>query len=59
MIKSNPFSIFDMSGITEQRVCIKFCLKFCKNAMKTYAMIKTAIRDDSLSRSKTFECVKQ
>jgi len=48
-----------MSEINEQRVCIKFCLKLGKNATETYTMIKTAFRDDSLSRSKTFEWLKR
>lgn len=44
-----------MSKINEQRVYIKFCLKVSKNAIETYAMIKTAFGDDLLSRLKTFE----
>ncbi|KAF0718345.1 protein GVQW3-like, partial [Aphis craccivora] len=52
-------SVFVMSEINEQRVCIKFCLKLGKNATETYTMIKTAFGDDSLSRSVIFEWFKR
>lgn len=62
MVKSSKFvsfAVFDMSEINGLRVCIEFCLKFVKNATKTYAMIQTVFGDVSLSRSVTFQWFKR
>ena len=62
VVKSGQFvsiSVFVMSEINEQRVCIKFCLKLGKNATETYTIIKTGFVDNSLSRSVTFEWFKR
>lgn len=63
VVRSSQFvscAVFDMSEINEQqRVCIKFCFKLGgKNATETYEMIKTALGDNSLSRSVIFEWCK-
>jgi len=62
MVKSSQFisfTVFDMSEINKQFVCIEFCFKRDKNATKTYSMIKTTFKDDSLNRSISFECFKR
>jgi len=44
-----------MLNKSEQRVCIKFCVKLRKSATETFEMIKKAFEDEAMSRSKTFE----
>src|SRR5215475_8375024 len=48
----------DIGGIAEveeQRVCIKFCVRFGKTGSETFEILKQAFGDSCLSRSRTFE----
>jgi hypothetical protein len=38
-----------MDGKIEQRVCLKFCVKFGKSATKTLEMLREAFGEHSLS----------
>jgi len=60
MVESSQFVSFGDFDVPEihERVCIKFGFKPETNATKTYEMIKTTIKDDSLSHSKTFDWFK-
>lgn len=40
------FSICTMTDFHEQCVCIKFCFKLCKTAVKAYKMMKSGIPPD-------------
>jgi hypothetical protein len=40
-----------MNGKTEQRVCIKFCVKLGKSATETLEMLCEAFAEHSLSRT--------
>jgi hypothetical protein len=44
-----------MDGKTEQRVCIKFCVKFSKSTTETLEMLCEASGEHSLSRTAVFE----
>jgi len=44
-----------MDSFTEQRVVIKLCVTLNKTVSETFDMLHTAYRDDTLSRSRTFE----
>ena len=44
-----------MAEVDEQRVCIKFCVRFGKTGSKTFEMLKQAFGDSCMSRSRTFE----
>jgi hypothetical protein len=45
-----------MDGKTEQRVCIKFCVKLSKSAIETLEMLRDAFGKHSLSRTAVFDC---
>jgi hypothetical protein len=44
-----------MDGKIEQRVCIKFHMKFSKSATKTLEILHEAFGEYSLSRTAVFE----
>ena len=44
-----------MSEETEQSVCIKFCVKLGKIAMRTFDMLTTAFSKESMSRALVFK----
>jgi hypothetical protein len=44
-----------MDGKTEQRVCIKFCVKLGKSLTETLEMLHEAFVGHSLSRTTVFE----
>jgi hypothetical protein len=44
-----------MDGKIEQRVCIKFCLKLGKSAIKILEMLRESFGEYSLSRTVLFE----
>jgi hypothetical protein len=44
-----------MDGKIEQRVCIKFCVKFGKSGTETLEMLCEAFGEYSLSRTAVFE----
>lgn len=41
-----------MSNKPDQRVCVKFCVKFGKSATETFEMIKIAFEDEAMSHFK-------
>jgi hypothetical protein len=43
-----------MNGKIEQRVCIKFCVKFGNSATKILEMLREAFEEHSLSRTAVF-----
>jgi hypothetical protein len=44
-----------MDGKTEQRVCIKFCVKLDKSSPKTLEMLHEAFGEHSLTQKVVFE----
>ena len=50
------FSEIDgMAEFDEQRLCIKFCVRFGKTGNETFEMMKQAFGDSYMSLSRTFE----
>jgi hypothetical protein len=49
------FVLSAMDGKSEQRVCIKFCVKLGKFATETYGMLCEAFGEHPLSRTAVFE----
>jgi len=47
-------AIFTMCESTEQRICIKFCFKIGKTAMKTYQLLQQAYGEDAMGRTQVF-----
>ena len=45
-------AIFTMCESTEQRICIKFCFKFGKNATETYQLLQQAYGEDAMGLHK-------
>jgi hypothetical protein len=43
-----------MKNLKEQRVCVKFCLKFEKTATETWKMLQQAFGDECMSRTQCF-----
>jgi hypothetical protein len=44
-----------MTDVKEQRICIKFCIKFSKTAAETHQMLKEAFGDHALGQTQTYE----
>jgi len=44
-----------MADFREKRGCIKFCFKLRKTGTECYEMLKTAIREQTMGRSQTFQ----
>jgi len=44
-----------MTSIKEQRAAVKFCYLLGKNASETVSMLKTAYKDDALSKTRVYE----
>jgi hypothetical protein len=42
-----------MADFKEQRICIKFCFKLKKSAVKTHRMLVETFGDNAMSQSKT------
>jgi [histone H3]-lysine36 N-dimethyltransferase SETMAR len=51
-------AIFKMSKFTDQRICIKFCLKNNISATDTFKMLTKCFGDECLSRTRVFEWYK-
>jgi hypothetical protein len=45
---------FAMTGLREQRVCIKFCFKLGKTAAEMHQMLKQAFDDNSLGQTQPY-----
>jgi hypothetical protein len=52
-------AFIEMSGVKEQRTCIKFCFKLNKTAAETHRMLKEAFGEQSLIQARTFEWFKR
>ena len=50
-------AIFTMCENTEQRICIKFCLKIGKTATVTYQLLQQAYGEDAMGRTQVFDSV--
>jgi len=48
-------AIFTMCDSTEQRICIKFCIKIGKTATKTYQLLQQAYGEDGMGRTQVFD----
>jgi len=44
-----------MAEVDEQRVCIKFCVRWGKTGSETFEILMQAFGDSCMSRSRTFE----
>jgi len=52
-------AIIEMVDFHEQRACIKFCFKLGKTATECYEMLKTALGEQTMGRSQTFQWFSQ
>jgi len=48
-------AIFTMCESTEQRICIKFCVKIGKTATETYQLLQQAFGEDAMGRTQVFD----
>jgi len=48
-------AIFTMFERREQRICIKFCFKMCKNATETFQFLQQAFGEDAMGRTQVFD----
>jgi len=44
-----------MCESTEQRICIKFCVKIGNSAMETYQLLQQAYGEDAMGRTQVFD----
>jgi hypothetical protein len=44
-----------MADFKEQRICVKFCFKLGNSESETREMLKTALGDNAMGRTQTFE----
>lgn len=47
--------MFFVMALREQYSAVRFCFQLCKNAAGTVLMLKTAFKDDALSKTQVFE----
>ena len=48
-------AIIEMADFREEGACIKFCFKLGKTATECYDMLKTALGEQAMGRSQTFQ----
>jgi len=46
---------YDMCERTEQRICIKFCIKIGKTATETYQLLQQAYGENLMGRTQVFD----